>query len=335
MTRDRPDDGSREIQLTAMSMRAPRLSWKVDLGIAVFALALAGAITASTDQGDPPAGNATPGQASLSEVLSRAGAAAAKYGSLAAVVLAEEDCVQTRRAVSGYTDGGRWVSTVVPTGSRRWKAELAVVETPTLASVGHPWVVVRDVYEVDGRPLGGHADRLARLFVGNRDWRMSDVAAILQESARFNIGPVERNFNTPELAVLALHPANQQRFSFQADGESRMKDVRSFKVSFVEQARPTLIRAGEHSNEDAPLRGTVWLDLATGEVLQSELVSSDSRWRTSTQTAFEYHRRLGMRLPSEMREKAGGRQATDWVEATYRYSNFRRFETAARLIPPK
>ena len=72
----------------------------------------------------------------------------------------------------------------------------------------------RDVFEVDGH-AGARPRRAAdaavprRFAVGGEQ-----LGRILDESARFNIGDIERNINTPMFALQFLEPANQPRFKF-------------------------------------------------------------------------------------------------------------------------
>ena len=55
----------------------------------------------------------------------------------------------------------------------------------------------RDVFEVDGRPVRDREERLTRLFLSPSTSTERQIQGILTDSARHNIGDVERNINTP------------------------------------------------------------------------------------------------------------------------------------------
>ena len=101
-----------------------------------------------------PFGRTPPSAPNSTEVLGRAGDTVAGQVRESTTMLAEEQCRQsayeTVSAQFAGTLGGR-----VRTADRRWKADLAVVlvETPERVRPVVPWLEIRDVLEVDGRPL--------------------------------------------------------------------------------------------------------------------------------------------------------------------------------------
>src|SRR4029079_5643989 len=131
----------------------------------------------------------------------------------------------------------------------------------------------RDVFEVDGRPIRHRDDRLEQLLRGPAGLDSADVASIVAESARFNIGDVDRNVNTPLFTLRILEAGNQRRFRFRrsaGDGpgtteraaESTPSD-RVFRVStevwviaYDEVGPGTMIRSGKR--KDQPAHGRFW-----------------------------------------------------------------------------
>ena len=73
----------------------------------------------------------------------------------------------------------------------------------------------RDVFEVDGRPVRHREDRLSRLFLDPSVSVQAQAQGILADSARYNIGDVQRNVNTPTLALLFLRSAYKPRVEFE------------------------------------------------------------------------------------------------------------------------
>ena len=75
----------------------------------------------------------------------------------------------------------------------------------------------RDVFEVDGRPVRDREERLSRLFLDRSGASSRQIQEITNESARYNIGSVERTLNTPTLALLLLDPRYQPTVTFSPD----------------------------------------------------------------------------------------------------------------------
>jgi hypothetical protein len=88
-------------------------------------------------------------------------------------------------------------------------------------------------------------------------------------------------------------------------------------VTFVETARPTLLRTGQFGDIDVPTRGTAWIEEATGRISQSELEIGSGRSATRLTTRFALDDRLQIMVPSQMRTENPSGVAT--------YRNFRRF----------
>jgi hypothetical protein len=77
-----------------------------------------------------------------------------------------------------------------------------------------PWGTFRDVFEVDGSRVRERQARLQSLFAKPQADAFVRANAILRESARYNLGTAQRTVNIPTLALVFLHPANQERFAF-------------------------------------------------------------------------------------------------------------------------
>jgi hypothetical protein len=285
---------------------------------------------------------------SLDDVLKRARESVARHGEQAQLLLADEQCDQKAFESTLEPTGGAYAfrgvpNRVDPRGRRRWQAELALIRTPTLTAIGYPWTEFRDVVSVDGRPLTDRTQRLSRLFLDSAGWSLESARQIAQESARFNIGSLARTVNTPAVPLLVLHPANAARFLFEKSGEEIIDKIRAWAVAFREKTAPTLISA---DNSNCPASGTVWIDPATGDVLRATLQCSPLQSPDCvSQMTVTYRRdaRLGIRVPVEMRERpeglspktSFGQAGRVWIEGRCTYSNFRRFETAAKMIAPK
>src|SRR5262249_3088557 len=160
----------------------------------------------------------------LAGLLARAGEYVAAYSKTFSDLVAQEDYRQEL-----HTQDLR--------SQRRYsRADLVFVDLPGVL----PWATFRDVYEVDGPKVRHRSAGLERLFPGAKDDSAAARAgAILAESSRFNLGPVQRTVNIPTLALLFLHPDNQPRFAFERKGKGRVDGREAVELALVERARPT------------------------------------------------------------------------------------------------
>lgn len=261
---------------------------------------------------------------SLREVLERAAEYSAAYGDALASVVADE--VFEQQLVL------RLEGTVIE--RRRLESEVAFVK---LAG-GLDWLAFRSVLRVDGTVVADAAGRLERVFRTTSPSALAQARAIASESARHNLGPVQRNFNVPTTVLQFLLKQHQDRFGFRKSSEERVGGEATWVVDFREHDRATFIRTPE--GRDAPSHGRLWIVPDDGRVVRSRLVVKaeieagiDVQWRHDT--------RLGIWVPAEMRERYQGswamtptssrKEAYD-VHGLATYSNYRRFEVDSRII---
>ena len=248
----------------------------------------------------------------LDEVLFRAGDELIAYEKAFGSIVAEETYTQQILDASGKVKR-----------SRRLVSDFLLVHEPE----DDIWIGFRDVFEVDGKPVRDRQQRLEDLFVQAPKNAIAQAQKIAQESARYNIGDVERTVNIPTIALVFVHPLNQYRFYFEKMGDERVEAVDAWVVRFTEHVRPTLIRAG---SGDVFARGTVWIDPQSGRVLRYQLLLGDlnSNVRSDITVAFRFDERLKVWTPSDMQERYDNprRRAEDRIEGRATYSNFRRFE---------
>ena len=86
-------------------------------------------------------------------------------------------------------------------------------------------------------------------------------------------------------------------------------------------------------DRDVPARGKLWLDRSSGEVLQTllELENPESRLNGLMTVRYGRTSSFDVLVPVEMREVYSS-AAGEEITTTATYSNFRRFETAARIL---
>src|SRR5215510_15598161 len=172
----------------------------------------------------------------LKTVLGRAGSYVVRFERELATLVAEEHYVQE------------------VTGSAAERRELRSDLLFISQLRAHRYVQFRDVFEVDGRPLRGRDQRLVQLASNPAGASMEQIVT---ESARYNIGNIERTINVPVLPLMFLLPDNQWRFKFNVPKGTRqppaaVKDLppspyftvstEVWIVEYREVERPTIIR---------------------------------------------------------------------------------------------
>ena len=192
------------------------------------------------------------------------------------------------------------------------------------------------MFEVDGRAIRTRDDRLEHMLREPTDVASAHVSTILAERARFNIGDVDRNVNTPLFSLRFLETANQARFKFKRSADAVPATAatdsapadRVFRVStevwviaYEEVRSPTLIRSAQR--KDQPAHGRFWIEPATGRVLVSELIVEDRRIRATIDVSFQSEPLLEMLVPVAMRERYEIKPSRSRVEGRATYGQFR------------
>jgi hypothetical protein len=195
-------------------------------------------------------------------------------------------------------------------------------------------VQFRDVFDVDGAQVRDRDERLMNLFLQPTATAGDQLERIQNESARYNIGNIERNVNTPLLAVFFLDPRNQARFGFfrtkdrkpalAAAADAARLPADAWIVRFEERAKQTVFH-NTQTNADLPTHGRFWIDPETGRILMTELVAEDRSVRATIDVTFRSEPLDGMLLPLSMRERYEGRRSKSLIEGSATYDRFRQF----------
>ncbi|MBY0492646.1 MAG: hypothetical protein K2Y23_00400 [Cyanobacteria bacterium] len=210
---------------------------------------------------------------------------------------------------------------------RSIKSEVAFVALPDNAG----WLGFRHVTSVDGRVVrDGKTSLIAALQTNGYD----AARALLDASAEYNLG-LPRTTNLPNLPLELLRERNRKRFDVRLDSREKIQSTNTLRVSLVEQLTPTLIR-NPVSNADMPSVVRAWINDRTGELLRAEVKTFASLAAKEPENAivvdFEVNKALGMLLPIRMRETFPVERPRLGTGVA-NYSNFRRFQTSARIIP--
>lgn len=267
--------------------------------------------------------------AQLTAVLQHAGEYVETFGNQLSRIVAEEHYVQswTRPSVLPGVRGD-----IVD--KRELQSDLMLVKPSPAAG----WLQYRDVFAVDAVPVRDRAERLTRLFTVPSPSTDQQVSRIQAESARLNLGDIDRTFNTPLFALQFLEKAHQSRFRF-THARSRQSvspvadDSAAFRVSteiwtvsFEEVQRPTIIHTTD--NRDVPTRGRFWIDPQSGQVLMSEFTVRERQRQGTVTVSYQSEPLLGLLVPIEMRERYIDNKAKSAIEAVATYGKFRQVSDA-------
>jgi hypothetical protein len=273
---------------------------------------------------------ATPAAATaptLDQVLTRAGVYVTAFEQELSGIVSEEHYEQQVRYPNGYPPSLN--------RTRRLRSDLLMVKPAGAEN----WMEFRDVYEVDGVPVRDRDERLFRLFVNPVESVHRQVAAILSESARFNIGPILRTVNAPTLPLLFLEPKNQARFKFKRAKDDRPHpmtgeapappghfrlETEVWAIEYQERTSNTMIRTT--ALRDLPARGRFWIEPATGRVLMSELILQNRFVRGTIDVNYQSEPIVGLFVPIEMRERYEQASDRSVIEGFASYGRFRQFQ---------
>ena len=199
------------------------------------------------------------------------------------------------------------------------------------------WVGFRDVFEVNGRQIRDRQDRLATLFLDDATTALAQGQRIAQESARYNLGSIDRTVNVPTFALFFLHPSNASRFRFEKEDEDCADVDTGWDVRFEEVEYPTLTRGFEGIS--LPSRGRFCLDPVSGRVFETEVElhhPSAGGGRRATdidiRVRFALEPRLNLWVPVEMRESYSERGG-ERTRSTAKYRNHRQFSVTVSENP--
>jgi formylglycine-generating enzyme required for sulfatase activity len=318
-----------------MSSAASRLCARCHLQPAAAARAAAVAGVALSLAMQPPgtvtARAVAPGAAdvvTLESLLERAGEYFLNFEGRFSDVVTEERYVQEATGPASGLDmailarrGGGPVAQMTPPASQRRElvSDFLLVKLPDTDE----WLPFRDVFEVDSRRVRDREDRLSKLFLQPAPTALDQARRIMDESARYNIGNIQRTINLPVFALEVLRPSTQSRFRFSRGRLDASVGPNVYEVGFRELTPPTLIHG--LFGKDLFSHGRFWIEATSGRVLKSELVVDDVTVHASVTVRYQIDQEHNLAVPVDMKEEYklpnGAR-----VSGVATYGRFRRFE---------
>ncbi len=268
-----------------------------------FALVIVAGVCAAA----PP----THAQDGVRAVVDRASAYVTDYRAKLAMVVAQERYDQEVRYLA-------------PPGSRMQD----VVDRVTLQSdfllvrnTDGTLMPFRDVFERNGSAVRDREERLTALLLDNSASSLERADRIAAESARYNLGNINRTVNVPTLALEFLTAAHRDRLDFSFEGGPSANGVRV--VRYQEVRGPTAIRTTNNGN--LPVSGRYWIHAETGRVERTELKAVDAAMDVTINVTYRADQGAGLWVPDRMDEQYAQRNDRSEIRGTAVYSRYRRF----------
>ena len=325
-------DSLRAFTMISRAFRASQRAFRI--GVRAFPVAASFALIAA------PLRAQLPEPDPLKLTLARAATFVERYAARTSGLVIEEAYVQDVQQVNRF---GYRVNLRNGATHRTLKSDLLLVRIAGTEA----WMQFRDVFEVDGRKLRDRTDRLQKLFVEPSKNSASQADKIVKESARYNIGDVERTINLPLLGLTVLDRNAQQGFEFRLDDTKEVAGnifalpktadfavpPGAVAVAFRETQIQTMVRTPQGKNLAA--QGRFWFDPSTGHVVMTELRIDEWTLAAVVHVAYRQRGEIDLPMPIAMHEMYENRLNSRRVEGTATYSNVRQFHVNVdeQLVP--
>jgi len=270
--------------------------------------------------------NAASAQTDVSVLVERAGAYVESFQQKFGSVVSEERYEQKLRRIPNPTN------TTLQVRGGGGPQETTLVSDFLLVEVqGEGWLPFRDVFERDGKPVRDREERLAKIFLKGGRNAFDQARAVMDEGARYNIGNINRNINTPTLPLAFLTARHRGRFEFKLG--KRDETDPGVEIEFRETARPTFVATT--GGRDLPVRGRFWINESDGTVLRTELDAVDTGVEAHITVTYGKDDGIGLFAPARMEERYRRPRDPMEVQGVATYSRFRRFQvsTTEELAP--
>jgi hypothetical protein len=243
--------------------------------------------------------------------------------SLAAVV-AEERYTQTLKR---YTRLG--VLETDGPGMRTLVSDVLLVRAPGEDA----WLMFRDVFSVDGEPVRDRKQRFEQLFVRPDANLVASARRIADEGARYNLGSLFRNLNTPATAFVFLDEKYESSVAWRDAKQIDRDGVKLRELEFEQKRPPFAI--GSLNGQTIHTSGSMVVEEQSGRIVQTELLIRIARTRTYMRLRCDFGPVPGidtwvpMRMAEEYERQS---QSHEELKAQAVYTNHRVFQTQSRII---
>jgi len=248
------------------------------------------------------------------------------WGQSLSAVVAEERYTQTLRR---YTRWGALESD--GPGMREIVSDVLLVRAPDEDA----WLMFRDVFSVDGEPVRDRQRRFEDLFVRPDANLVASARRIADEGARYNLGSLFRNLNTPATAFVFLQDKYESSVTWREAGRTERDGGVLRELEFEQKRAPFAIRSlNGHAVHSS---GRIVAEEATGRIVETELLVRIVRTRTFMRLRCDFGQVPGIdvwvpiRMQEEYERQSQSRPYEE-LKAQAVYTNHRLFQTHTRII---
>lgn len=218
-----------------------------------------------------------------------------------------------------------WVVT-----NRRIESEVAFVALPANAG----WLGFRRVRRVNGKEVKDRGVPLAQLLSEGASDDFDQARLLLADSAAHNLG-APRTINLPNLPLELLHPRNRHRFAQEVLGHEKVRGTPVVLVRLDEISTPTVIQQPNAGDMKSVV--WAWVEPDSGRLLRAQVTARDVRigkpaFDATVRVDFGPNAQLGLLVPVEMNETFFVERSQPGTSVA-KYTNYRRFQTTARIVP--
>jgi hypothetical protein len=239
-----------------------------------------------------------------------------------AAVVAEEHYEQSRSVWSGIGRSRYWREVQ----TRATRSDLLLLRAPAQDA----WLSFRDVFEVDGRAVRDRDQRFDALFRAPTAQLATDAKRIATESARFNLGRVNRNVNSPTTALVFLQSPYVESVRWALDSTTR-NDQRVWLLRFTQDRGPFAV--SEEGGRPVRASGRLWIQPGSGRILETELLLRGRDVTSKVNTRYASMATGHVFVPIRM-EDDYEMPTVERVAGKATYINHRLFQTGGRVIGP-
>jgi hypothetical protein len=190
------------------------------------------------------------------------------------------------------------------------------------------------VLRVNNEEVKDKGTPLADLLSDGASDDYDQARLLLADSASANLG-LPRTTNLPNLPLEFLHPRNRHRLHQRIDGREKIRGIETTRMVFEEHSTPSIIQRPEGGDMQSQV--TAWIETTTGRLIRAEVKTRDARlgvlpFDNRIWVDFRMDEKLKLLVPHEMQEDFFAGRFREGT-GTARYSNYRQFKTAARVVP--
>ena len=221
-----------------------------------------------------------------------------------------------------------YIQRVVDSAGREAARRTMISESfSTFVPSSRIWISMRDVIEVDGRPVEPRED--LRALLQNRD-TPGAARSLAERNARYNIGSISRNFNEPTLGLLVFEPGRRPQFRFERRKVEADAGATLVTLAFKEVDTPTLIRAVD--GQPVFSTGEVTVEARTGRIRRTTIEMRHGPIVAVLTTDYALDPKLDMWVPAMFTERYDQKKSPrQQILCEARYTNYRRFDVTSRI----